>query len=63
MSNNLTDGEGFGPVGYIAMCLAHIRAGYPIDELHTGHVLYVAPSQADVDYARRMAEHLPVAWS
>jgi hypothetical protein len=57
-TNDLTEAEVFGPVGYLALCLAHIRAGHPIDELRTGLVVYVAPTQADVDNARHMAEHL-----
>ncbi|WP_329220273.1 hypothetical protein [Streptomyces microflavus] len=57
-TNDLTEAEAFGAVGYIARCLAHIRAGHPIAELDEPHVLYVAPTQADVDNARHMARRL-----
>ncbi|MFJ5306116.1 hypothetical protein [Streptomyces sp. NPDC088350] len=57
-TNDLTDGEAAGPVGYIALCLTHTRASYPIDELDTGLVMYVAPTQADVDHARHMTQVL-----
>lgn len=57
-TNDLTEVEAFGPVGYLALCLAHVRAGYPIAELDTPHVLHVTPTQADVDNARHMAQHL-----
>lgn len=56
--NNLTDAEIFGPVGYLAICLAHIRNGYDIDGVETGHVCAAPPTQAEVDHARRMAGHL-----
>lgn len=56
--NDLTDDEVFQPVGYIAACLAHIRAGHPIDELDTGLVIHAAPTQTEVDHARHMAEIL-----
>ncbi|MGW4139379.1 hypothetical protein ACWELV_21690 [Streptomyces mirabilis] len=59
-TNDLAEAEVFGPVGYIALCLAHLRAGYPISELDDGPVMYVAPTQADVDNARRMADILAV---
>lgn len=55
-SNDLSEAEALGPTGYIALCLAHIRAGHPIDELATGLVVYVTPTQADVDNARHMAQ-------
>lgn len=57
-ANDLTEVEADGPVGYLALCLAHIRAGHPITELGTGLVMYVAPTQAEVDYARQMAHRL-----
>ncbi|MFJ5046400.1 hypothetical protein [Streptomyces sp. NPDC088719] len=57
-ANDLTEAEAFGPVGYIARSLAHIRAGHPITELDAPHVLYVAPTQADVNNARHMAGRL-----
>ncbi|MEV6833604.1 hypothetical protein AB0N17_03575 [Streptomyces sp. NPDC051133] len=57
-ANDLTEAEVFGPVGYISRCLAHIRAGYPIDELDGLFVLYVTPTQADVEHARVMADAL-----
>ncbi|MFJ4623069.1 hypothetical protein [Streptomyces sp. NPDC088812] len=60
--NDLTEAEVFGPVGYIAKSLAHLRAGHPIEELDTGLVLYVAPTQDDVDNARHMAEILAARW-
>jgi hypothetical protein len=56
--NDLTPPEIFSPVGYLALCLAHIRAGYPITELGTGLVMYVAPTQAEVDHARHVAHVL-----
>lgn len=56
--NNITEAEVFGPVGYIATCLAHVRAGHPIEDLDTGLVLYVTPTQTEVDQARHMAEIL-----
>jgi hypothetical protein len=57
-TNDLTEAETFGPVGYIALCLAHIRAGHPIADLDIPHVMSAAPTQADVDHARHMARHL-----
>lgn len=60
--NNLTETELRGTVGYVAACLAHIRAGHPIEELSTGHVLYVAPTQAEVDHARHMADRLAASY-
>ncbi|MER6601824.1 hypothetical protein [Streptomyces parvus] len=57
-ANDLTEAEVFGPVGYIARSLAHLRAGHPIADLDEPHVLCVAPTQADVDNARHMAKHL-----
>ncbi|ARI54573.1 hypothetical protein A6E92_22175 [Streptomyces sp. S8] len=57
-ANDLTEAEAFGPVGYIARSLAHLRAGHPIAELDEAHVLYAAPTQADVDNARHMAGRL-----
>lgn len=62
MTNNLTEAEIFGPVGYVALCLAHIRAGHPIAELDAPHVLYVAPTQSEVDQARHMARQLADRW-
>jgi hypothetical protein len=59
-TNDLTETEVFGPVGYIAACLAHIRAGHPIEELDTGLVVYLAPTQAEVDQARHMVEVLNI---
>ena len=56
--NNITEAEVFGPVGYLSICLAHIRAGHPIEDLDTGLVLYVTPTQTEVDQARRMAHVL-----
>lgn len=56
--NDLTETEVFGPVGYIALGLAHLRAGYPITELDIPHVIYVAPTQDEVDAARHMAARL-----
>jgi len=56
-TNNLTEGEVFAPVGYLAVCLAHIRIGHPIDAIEYG-CLAVAPTQTEVDQARRMAEVL-----
>lgn len=56
--NDLTEAELLSPVSYLALCLAHIRAGYPIAELDTPHVMYVAPTQADVDNARHMTNQL-----
>ncbi|MGW1808254.1 hypothetical protein [Streptomyces sp. NPDC002078] len=57
-ANDLTDEEIAGPVGYLATCLAHIRGGYPIEELDVPLVLYVAPTQTEVDQARRMVARL-----
>ncbi|MFF4356902.1 hypothetical protein [Streptomyces sp. NPDC001604] len=57
-TNDITEDEAFGPVGYLANALAHLRAGHPIAELDVPLVLYVAPTQADVDNARHMATHL-----
>ncbi|AEM87058.1 hypothetical protein [Streptomyces violaceusniger] len=57
-TNDLTEAEATGPVGYIALCLAHVRTGHAITELDTGLVMYVPPTQADVDNARHMAEVL-----
>ncbi|MEU3835571.1 hypothetical protein [Streptomyces microflavus] len=57
-TNDLTEAEVFGPVGYIARSLAHLRAGHPITELDTPHVHYATPTQADVDNARHMNRHL-----
>jgi hypothetical protein len=62
-TNDLTETEVSGPVGYVALCLAHIRAGRPIDELDTGLVMYVAPTQADVDHARHMTQVLANNWA
>lgn len=56
--NNLTENEVFGPVGYLAACLAHIRTDHPIEELDTGLVVYAAPTQVEVDQARHMAAML-----
>lgn len=53
--NDLTEAEVFGPVGYISVCLAHIRAGRSIEDVEYGCIA-VAPTQAEVDQARRMAE-------
>ncbi|MET8134664.1 hypothetical protein ABZV24_22375 [Streptomyces sp. NPDC005251] len=61
-TNDLTEAEDFGHVGYLAKSLAHLRAGYPIGELDVPLVLYVAPTQADVDNARHMARILVVRW-
>ncbi|MFD8739397.1 hypothetical protein ACFV06_31425 [Streptomyces sp. NPDC059618] len=61
-TNDLTEAEVFSHVGYIAACLAHLRAGHPIDELDTGLVIHVAPTQADVDNARHMVESLADAF-
>ncbi|MGW6584433.1 hypothetical protein [Streptomyces globisporus] len=57
-ANDFSEAEVFGPVGYIARSLAHLRAGHPIADLDEPHVLYVAPTQADVDNARHMDKHL-----
>ncbi|MFF3891800.1 hypothetical protein ACFYY3_01070 [Streptomyces sp. NPDC001812] len=57
-TNDLTEAEIGGPIGYIALCLAHIRAGHPITELDIPHVIYVAPTQTEVDQARYMAQQL-----
>ncbi|MFE6194127.1 hypothetical protein [Streptomyces sp. NPDC057838] len=56
--NDITAEEIAGPVGYLAKCLAHIRAGHDIDGLETGLVLAAAPTQAEVDHARHMARVL-----
>ena len=53
--NDITAEEVAGPVGYLAKCLAHIRAGHDIDGLETGLVLAEAPTQLEVDHARHMA--------
>ncbi|MEU2800230.1 hypothetical protein [Streptomyces sp. NPDC007117] len=60
--NDLTEAEVFGAVGYLARSLAHLRAGHPIADLDEPHVLYVAPTQADVNNARHMAKHLKEAY-
>ena len=56
-TNNLTEDEVSAPVGYLAVCLAHIRIGHPLDAIEFGCIA-VAPTQAEVDQARRMAEVL-----
>ncbi|MFI0139626.1 hypothetical protein [Streptomyces luteogriseus] len=56
--NDITAEEVGGSVGYLAKCLAHIRAGYDIDGLETGLVLVEAPTQLEVDHARHMARIL-----
>jgi hypothetical protein len=55
--NDLTEAEVFGPVGYIATCLAHIRTGHEINLIEYGCIA-VAPTQAEVDHARHMVETL-----
>ncbi|EGE43198.1 hypothetical protein GTY83_19190 [Streptomyces sp. SID4928] len=57
-ANDLTEAEVFGAVGYLARSLAHLGAGHSIADLDEPHVLYVAPTQADVDSARHMAGRL-----
>ncbi|MFC8408547.1 hypothetical protein ACFUG9_34030 [Streptomyces griseoincarnatus] len=57
-TNDITETEVAGPVGYLAKCLAHLRAGHDIDGLETGLVCAVAPTQLEVNHARRMAEAL-----
>ncbi|MFH9293839.1 hypothetical protein [Streptomyces sp. NPDC017520] len=57
-TNDLTEAEVVGAVGYLARSLAHLRAGHPITELDAPHVMYVAPTQADVDNARHMTGRL-----
>lgn len=54
-TNNITETEVFGPVGYLSVCLAHIRAGHSIADVEYGCIA-VAPTQTEVDQARRMAE-------
>ena len=56
--NDITETEVFGAVGYLALCLSHIRAGYPIAELDIPHVIHVAPTQTEVDAARHMAHQI-----
>ncbi|MYX15434.1 hypothetical protein GTY67_18925 [Streptomyces sp. SID8374] len=57
-TNDLTEAEAFSSVGYLARSLAHLRAGHPITDLDEPHVLYVAPTQVDVDNARHMNQHI-----
>ncbi|MFE1882669.1 hypothetical protein [Streptomyces diastatochromogenes] len=56
--NDLTDEEIAGPVGYLANCLAHIRLGHDIAGVETGLVWATAPTQAEVDNARRMVREV-----
>ncbi|MFJ3024080.1 hypothetical protein ACIPH4_24510 [Streptomyces tendae] len=56
--NDITEAEAAGSVGFLAKCLAHLRAGHDIDGLETGLVCTVAPTQLEVDHARRMADVL-----
>lgn len=53
--NDITEAEVFGLVGYLSVCLAHIRVGHSIEDVEYGCIA-VAPTQAEVDQARRMAE-------
>lgn len=54
-TNDITEAEVFGPVGYLSVCLAHIRGGRSIEDIEYGCIA-VAPTQTEVDQARRMAE-------
>lgn len=56
--NNLTDEEISGPVGYLAVCLAHIRTGTDIHGVETGLVCAAPPTQAEADIARHMISRL-----
>ena len=57
-TNDLTEDEIFGPVGYVAVCLAHIRAGHDICGVETGLICAAAPTQTEADHARRMIRNL-----
>ncbi|MFF2385181.1 hypothetical protein [Streptomyces sp. NPDC058108] len=55
--NDITEAEVFGPVGYLATCLAHLRIGHEINLIEYGCIA-TAPTQTEVDLARHMAETL-----
>ncbi|WP_405580711.1 hypothetical protein [Streptomyces sp. NBC_01092] len=56
-TNDLTEAEVFGPIGYLATCLAHIRTGHEINLIEYGCIA-VAPLQVEVDNARHMVDVL-----
>lgn len=55
-ANDMTDDECLSAVGYIACCLATVRAGYTLEGFPPEYgCIVAAPTQAEVDSARRMA--------
>lgn len=60
-TNDITEAEVFGPVGYLSVCLAHIRTGHPIEDVEYGCIA-ATPTQAEVDQARLMAAALTNGW-